>query len=65
MSIKPIPTTGKCLFGQTGYRQSEPKCQNINDMFDSTAHYAFTLDTYAKREGERAFSTLDKKKAIG
>ncbi len=35
--------------------------KNINDMFDSTAHYAFTLDTYTKREGERAFSTLDKK----
>lgn len=35
--------------------------KNINDIFDSTAHYAFTLDTYAKREGERAFSTLDKK----
>lgn len=35
--------------------------KNINDMFDSTAHYAFTLDTYTKREGGRAFSTLDKK----
>lgn len=35
--------------------------KNISDMFDSTAHYAFTLDTYTKREGERAFSTLDKK----
>ncbi len=35
--------------------------KNINDMFDSTAHYVFTLDTYTKREGERAFSTLDKK----
>nr|WP_314169152.1 autotransporter outer membrane beta-barrel domain-containing protein [uncultured Neisseria sp.] len=35
--------------------------KNINDMLDSTAHYAFTLDTYTKREGERAFSTLDKK----
>ena len=29
--------------------------KNINDMFDSTAHYAFTLDTYTKREGGAGF----------
>ncbi|WP_432760542.1 pertactin-like passenger domain-containing protein [Neisseria lactamica] len=36
--------------------------KNINDMFDSTAHYAFTLDTYTKREGERAFFNLGQKR---
>ena len=35
--------------------------KDINDMFDSSAHYAFTLDTHTKREGERAYSSLDKK----
>ena len=35
--------------------------KDVTGMFDSTAHYAFTLDTYTKREGERAYSSLDKK----
>ncbi|MFC0323932.1 autotransporter outer membrane beta-barrel domain-containing protein [Gallibacterium melopsittaci] len=34
---------------------------DIGDMFDATAYYGFMLDTYTKREGERAYSLLDKK----
>lgn len=35
--------------------------KDIHGMFDSTAHYALTLDTYTKREGEREYSGTERK----
>lgn len=45
------------------YRNDTPSrnTTDIGHMFNATASYGFMLDTYTKREGERAYSLLDKK----